>query len=153
MCTLEQVDDLIITELSEADLTAVTRLEAENHSPWSVRQWRDELAQPGGWKWAVRRRRSGEFLGYLCGRSVLDEAEIFKLAVAIRHRRKGIASLLLDHACRTLRETGVRTCYLELRVSNRAAGMLYAKMGFFPLGIRSGYYGPGEDGLRMKKEL
>jgi [ribosomal protein S18]-alanine N-acetyltransferase len=142
-----------ITPLHLSDLEAVALLEAENPAAWSARQWQDELAQPNGWQWAARSGPAGALVGYLCGRSVLDEAEIFKLAVASASRRQGIASLLITRACRELKRTGIKTCYLELHVSNRIAELLYAKMGFFPLGVRTGYYGPGEDGLLMRKEL
>jgi [ribosomal protein S18]-alanine N-acetyltransferase len=143
---------VIISTISTEHLPAILRLEAENPSPWSEGQWLDELAQPNGWNWAAS-SAPGSPAGYICGRSILDEAEVYKLAVACSHRRQGIATLLLAHACRELRLAGIRECYLELHFSNSAARALYDKMGFCPYGLRKDYYGAEQDALLMNKKI
>ncbi|MDA8164562.1 MAG: ribosomal protein S18-alanine N-acetyltransferase [Desulfobacteraceae bacterium] len=146
--------DPTIEPLREGDLSEVLQLEAENPSPWSRALWVDELRQPGGWQWQARDRGTGDLLGFLCGRTVGSEAELFKLAVAASGRRRGIATALLAHACRMLRNGGVAVLYLELRCSNEAAMALYTRMGFSISGVRKGYYtDPGEDALVMMKRL
>jgi [ribosomal protein S18]-alanine N-acetyltransferase len=144
---------LLVIPFEEKDLTAILRLEAENPFAWSHRQWLDGLAQPNGWQWLACCRQSGDVLGYICGRSVLDEAEVFKLAVAAASRRRGVATLLLAHTCRELKHAGIKKCYLELRISNTAARALYARMGFSPHGIRKDYYGANDDALLMLKRF
>ncbi|MEJ2033918.1 MAG: ribosomal protein S18-alanine N-acetyltransferase [Deltaproteobacteria bacterium] len=144
----------VVLPLQEEDLSEVLQLEAENLSPWSRPLWLEELRQRSGWRWVARDRGTGELLGFLCGRTMADEAELFKLAVAARHHRRGIASSLLAHACKRLREAGVSAFYLELRSSNYAAKALYARSGFSPYGLRKSYYtDSGEDALIMMKKL
>jgi [ribosomal protein S18]-alanine N-acetyltransferase len=143
----------LVTPFEEKDLVAILQLEAENTFAWSPRQWLDELAQPNGWQWLACDRQTGEPLGYICGRSVLDEAEVFKLAVAAGHRRRGIATLLLTHTCRELKHAGIKKCHLELSTSNTGARALYARMGFSPHGIRKDYYGAKDDALLMMKRF
>jgi [ribosomal protein S18]-alanine N-acetyltransferase len=144
----------LILPLREEDLSEILHLEAENLSPWSRPLWVEELRQPHGWQWQARDRRTGELLGFVCGRTVAEEAELFKLAVAGPHRRRAIATALLAHAFQALRERGVSALYLELRCSNGAARALYARTGFTPFGVRKGYYAePSEDALVMVKKL
>jgi ribosomal-protein-alanine N-acetyltransferase len=51
------------------------------------------------------------------------------------------------------RERGVEALYLEVRVSNTAAG-LYRSFGFTQVGVRKKYYDhPVEDGLVMVLRL
>jgi [ribosomal protein S18]-alanine N-acetyltransferase len=142
---------LIVTPFEEKDLDAIIRLDGGNPFTWSPGQWLAELAHPNGWQWLASDRRSGEPCGYICGRALLDEAEVFKLAVAADYRRQGVATLLLGHACRQLKHAGIKKWFLELNISNTAARALYAKMGFAPHGIRKDYYGPREDALLMMK--
>jgi ribosomal protein S18 acetylase RimI-like enzyme len=42
---------------------------------------------------------------------------------------------------------------LEVRVDNRAAIALYERHGFSVTGTLPGYYGLGEDGVRMERPL
>jgi ribosomal-protein-alanine N-acetyltransferase len=144
----------VLLPLREEDLAEILELEAENPSPWSRSLWLDELRQRTGWRWVARCRTTGDLLGFCCGRTMADEAELFKLAVAVRHRRRGIAAAILDHAFQELRAAGVAALYLELRLSNSGARALYARAGFSPHGLRKNYYAdPGEDALMMMKDL
>lgn len=93
-------------------------------------------------------RRKPEILGYGGFWLMVDEAHISTVAVAPRHRRRGIGELLLaglmDWACEV--QAGVLT--LEVRASNLTAQSLYHKYGFEVVGVRKGYYSDnGEDAL------
>jgi [ribosomal protein S18]-alanine N-acetyltransferase len=143
----------LITAVGKSDLPAIVGLDGETSFAWSRQQWHDELEQPNGWQWAARNQQTNELLGYICGRNVLDQAEIFKLAVATGHRRRGIGALLLGHACWELKKSAIVECYLEVHVSNRVAGALYARMGFSQVATRKDYYGSGEDGLLLTRSI
>ena len=53
-----------------------------------------------------------------------------------------------------LKGVAVRTVYLEVRESNRAARTLYDADGFEPVGRRRRYYrSPVEDALVLKREI
>lgn len=112
---------------------------------------------------ALRRRR--EFLvadaedgvvGYLIARPSAEEAKCWEIAsVAVREdsRGKGIGSRLieqfLDYACRR----GARRVSLEVSVLNPQAQSLYRRLGFAARDIIPSYYGPGEDGIRMVRDI
>ena len=51
------------------------------------------------------------------------------------------------------RATRARTMFLEVRAGNVAARRLYRRLGFRDLGVRRGYYGPGQDAIVMELKL
>ena len=46
-----------------------------------------------------------------------------------------------------------RVVYLEVRAGNVIARRLYRQLGFRDLGVRRGYYGPGQDAIVMELRL
>ncbi|KNH04896.1 hypothetical protein XU18_3954 [Perkinsela sp. CCAP 1560/4] len=80
---------------------------------------------------------------------------IVSLAVYPGYRKLGVAAelmLLVERNMRALYKTGYIS--LQVRRSNTAALALYTKkLGFWILGVDSGYYGNGEDALEMIKRL
>jgi ribosomal-protein-alanine N-acetyltransferase len=75
------------------------------------------------------------------------------VAVAVDHRRRGIATMLLERLFEVT-ATDSRSGYtLEVRVSNTEAIRLYERLGFEARGIRRGYYTDNrEDALIMWRE-
>jgi ribosomal-protein-alanine N-acetyltransferase len=51
------------------------------------------------------------------------------------------------------RASGGRVVYLEVRAGNVSARRLYKRFGFRELGVRRGYYGPGQDAIVMELRL
>ena len=142
-----------IEPFSAADLPAVAAIEAQTPGHWTAAQLAAELERAGGW-YFVARRDNGEVVGYLCGYTVADEAEILKLAVTVSCRRQGVAAQLLEYALAGLAAQGVSRVFLELRAGNQPARKLYEKIGFGHSGMRKGYYrNPLEDALLMAKPL
>ncbi len=78
---------------------------------------------------------------------------ICTLDVLTRHRRRGVASGLLDDLERTFRERDVQTIHLEVRADNLAAQELYRKHGYTDVGVIKNYYGRGIHGIQLKKNL
>lgn len=121
-------------------------------SPWTRKQLAAELENPLGWQLVAEDLDHRRLAGYICGRSLPPEAELFKLAVLPECRRQGIGSRLLAEAEKLLREKNVRHCHLELRQSNLAAAKLYEKAGFGEAYRRKRYYAdPREDAVVMVK--
>lgn len=140
-----------ITPLAPADLAGVWAIEQTLIGPWTYEQLQGELTMGHGWQ-LVAKDPAGQVLGYIFGSSVVDEAEIRKVAVAAACRRQGIASRLLTAAGRHLARLHVVSCFLELRASNLAALALYQKDAFQIIGRRRGYYTrPPEDAIILKK--
>ena len=71
--------------------------------------------------------------------SAPDEAELLNLAVDPVHRRKGVASALLDNlSCHA-----IGPVFLEVAEPNEAAIALYKHHGWVQTGVRKGYYKQG----------
>ena len=61
---------------------------------------------------------------------------------------------MLDAVLIQMGSRGVRTAFLEVRESNRAARALYASRGFTEIGRRQAYYRrPVEDALVLRRVL
>jgi len=97
----------------------------------------------------------GEILGvalYLCsgGRA---EGRIASMAVLKEHRRKGIATRLLEEGESALERKGAKTFGLEVDVGNEPAIALYTKHGYSLRAIIRDYYGSGRHAYVMEKTL
>lgn len=120
--------------------------------PWSRKMIVAELENPIAWY--VAAEEDGELLGYAGLQSILDEGYITNIATAPAHRRRGVAGALLSAIEAHARERGLSFLSLEVRLSNLGAQALYRKHGFFPSGLRRGYYEkPREDALIMQLDL
>lgn len=82
-----------------------------------------------------------------------DEADIESVVVSSRMRKKGVASLLINHTISNLREKNIKKIFLEVRKGNIPAINLYKKHGFTDLSVRKKYYFDGEDALVLVKEI
>ncbi len=142
----------LVRAMTNADLEAVTAIEAENPSPWTAGQLAGERYQEHGWQFVAEVGPSGRVCGFVCGRSCGGEAELLKIAVSLEYRRQGIAAQLVAHTLRSLAEQGVSRCFLELRAANLPALALYERFGFRRVGLRKDYYAsPLEDAILMEK--
>jgi ribosomal-protein-alanine N-acetyltransferase len=136
------------------DIPAILELEADTLSAWSREHLEDELQQQTGFQFVVRNEAAEMIQAVLCGRIMTDEAEILKLSVAEKARKKGMGYHLLDFVLNYCSAKGVKKCFLELRASNTAARNLYEKRGFFRVASRKDYYEePVEDAIVMQLEL
>jgi ribosomal-protein-alanine acetyltransferase len=96
----------------------------------------------------------GEVTGFLMGREVADEAEVFTFAVAPKYRRQGHGGALVSAAFDGSRSRGVKNLFLEVRESNLGAIAFYERFGFSKMGYRKGYYrDPEEAAITMGKKL
>ena len=84
---------------------------------------------------------------------VEDEAELELIATAEMYRRCGRAERILNDLFEEAVRRGIKRIFLEVRVSNSSALMMYLKNGFVGIYARSRYYPDGEDAIVMKKEL
>lgn len=80
--------------------------------------------------------------GFVEVRQVLDEAEVFALAIAPAWQGRGLGRILLRQVLDQLRGQQCRRCLLEVRRSNVRAQALYLSAGFVLDGIRKNYYPP-----------
>lgn len=82
-----------------------------------------------------------------------NAAHLTTIGVAPEHRRRGIATGLLEHIERELRAREVGTLMLEVRVGNTAAQDLYRRYGYTIVQRIGRYYNNGEDCFLMMKAI
>ena len=129
--------------MTEADLDAVTAIENEVHAhPWTAGNFSDSLA--AGYEcWMAL---SGvETVGYGVVMIAAGEAHLLNLSVARTWQRRGIGSDFTGFFIKLSCDYGADKMYLEVRPSNTAARVLYARRGFAEVGVRRDYY-PAADG-------
>ena len=139
-------------EWTTEDLTEIAKLEEECFSdPWSQRMLADSFLSDGFFGSLLEEGNTITAYGGM--RTVGEEAEIELIATAEMYRRCGRGGKILDDLLDEAARRGVKAVFLEVRVSNAAAQLLYIKKGFKGLYARSRYYPNGEDAIVMKKEL
>jgi len=92
-------------------------------------------------------------VGYACRWRVADEVHLLNVAVhpdrrGLGHGRQLVAAVTAEAAA-----SGARVVFLEVRAGNVVARRLYRTLGFRDLGVRRGYYGPGQDAIVMELRL
>ena len=148
----------VVEPMRPADLAQVLAIERESfQSPWSKASFEAELGKSYGGLRVVRLQGGdhvGPVLGYICFWLVADELQITNLAVHQEYRRRSIGWLLLLHALQLGHAAGARLAVLEVGRSNRAARVLYEKLGFMVVHKRPCYYPESrEDALVMERSL
>ena len=136
------------------DLNAIEVIERASYpTPWSRSMFAGELAKPSSLSLGAFDPENGELLGYLIISRYVDAWHVMNLAVAPAHRRRRIATGLLERLFELTAGEGRRGYTLEVRVSNEIAIRLYERAGFRPRGIRRGYYTDNrEDALIMWRD-
>ncbi len=151
---MTQRNDLTFGPLEPRHIEQMARIEIECFSvPWSREALEEEVSNPYA-HYVVCTDESGEVLGYIGSRIVLDSADITNVAVRPPCRRRGIAARLVALMLEQMRARGVTSVLLEVRESNLPARNCYAAAGFAVVGRRKNYYElPKEDALLMGRIL
>ncbi len=135
------------------DLSEIERLEREcfPSAPWNRRALTDCFLSERFY--GVLSEEGGRIAAYGGISWLLDEAEVLLIATAELYRRCGRGQEILSALLAEAKRQGAKRVFLEVRVSNAPAQMLYLKNGFAGLYARARYYPDGEDAIVMKKEL
>ncbi|MBB4894594.1 ribosomal-protein-alanine N-acetyltransferase [Streptomyces olivoverticillatus] len=148
--------DVRIREMRWWDIGPVLELERElfPHDAWSKGLFWSELAHARGAnanrRYVVAQTPDG-IVGY-AGLAVIDgTGDVQTIAVDQGYWGTGLGARLLSELLRTATAFECREVLLEVRVDNTRAQRLYERFGFEPVGIRRGYYQPGNvDALVMR---
>lgn len=98
--------------------------------------------------------KNGETVGFYIISKILDEVEIYTIAVDELYRGQKIASNMLEHLINFSKEMKVSKIWLEVSTKNIPAINLYEKFGFEKIRLRKNYYSlTNEDAYIMLKEL
>lgn len=100
----------------------------------------------------------GNVVGFAVMQTVWDEAELLTIGVLPEFQGRGLGKRLLAASLAEVKKHGALKCFLEVRVSNVRALLMYEKAGFKKIGVRKNYYAktaslPAEDAFAMAAEL
>lgn len=140
--------ELNLRETVEEDFPHIINIEQEAFpSPWPAEAFTDFLI-PGAFSLLYK----DEIIGYVFYHGVADEMVIINIAVKPCYQGRGWGEYLLVESLGIMHAKGVRSFYLDVRVSNYKARKLYEKHGFLAIGTRKNYYSnPEEDAIVMGK--
>ena len=146
----------LLRDMRREDLPAVLDIERRSFAqPWSRAFFEKELATPFARlvvvvEGAVPRP---QVIGYTCRWRVTDEVHLLNVAVHPERRGLGHGRALVAGVVGEAEAARARVVYLEVRAGNVIARRLYRQLGFKDLGVRRGYYGPGQDAIVMELRL
>lgn len=131
-----------------ADVPAIVELEADAFplDPWSTNLVSEGVSGSLPTVAYVVADVAGDFAGYAVV-SVVDVAELQRIAVLPGLRRSGVATALLAAVQALAAEGGADRLLLEVREDNAAARGFYERHGFAELGKRARYYRDGTTAL------
>ena len=131
------------------DAKEIAALEEEIFSDaWSERDISDLISTEGSMCYTAQ--EDGHVIGYVLGRIIAPEGEIYRIATAPAKRRRGIGYRMLSYAYKTELGHGLECLFLEVREQNAPARALYASFGFVEAGIRKNYYkNPSDNAIIM----
>ena len=134
------------------DLDAIERIELRAYpTPWSRSMFASELAKPTSI--CLGAFDGDRLVGYMINARYVDAWHVMNVAIHPSHRRRGIATALIERLFELTRDDERRGYTLEVRVSNEGAIRLYTRLGFDARGVRRGYYTDNrEDALIMWRD-
>jgi ribosomal-protein-alanine N-acetyltransferase len=114
---------------------------------WSERTWRGELLAEHR---TILIARGHHPVGVISINTIGERADLHRLVVEPRSRRRGIGADLVQAGLEVVRQLGVREVILDVGYRNEPAIALYQQLGFEQLSARRDYYGPGQHALILK---
>ena len=156
MAIAPELPRAFLRDMRREDLPAVLDIERRSFAqPWSRAFFEKELATPFARlvvavEEAVPRP---QVIGYTCRWRVTDEVHLLNVAVHPERRGLGHGRVLVGAVVAEAEAARTRVVYLEVRAGNVIARRLYRQLGFRDLGVRRGYYGPGQDAVVMELRL
>jgi len=147
-----------VRPVASSHIADLIRLGSEaNLNPWTAQNYLDELQTPNS-VMVVLEDANARTIGFIVGRIVSSsvdddskDAEIYNVAVAEQHRRKGFGQLLFDTFMANCSSHAIQNVWLEVRESNRQAIDFYARNGFEPVQKRNNFYqNPREHAVLMR---
>jgi [ribosomal protein S18]-alanine N-acetyltransferase len=158
--TPQPSEPVIVRPATAFDLTVLAELhavifKAPWDQPWSAQSFAEILAMPGAQGWLMTTGQTP--IGFMVARFTVDEGEILLTGIVPEARRRGHATHLMRVLIHHARAAGIGTLFLEHAAGNDAAGALYARFGFAPIGRRRAYYerrgGGREDAVTLRCDL
>ena len=150
MINVSRNPEISILAARRDDLEAIMVLERSGFPPaeqWTERSWRGELL---GESRTILIARAHHPVGVISLKTVGELADLHRLVVDSRSRRRGIGTDLARAGLEVVRLLRVREVILDVAFDNDPAIALYQQLGFEQLRARQDYYGPGQHALILK---
>ncbi len=148
----------VLCEMRWWDIEAVLGLEQElfPQDAWSAGMFWSELAHARGpqatRRYLVAVAPDGSLAGYGGLAAVDGTGDVQTIGVLPEYEGTGLGSRLLTALLTAADHFACRTVMLEVRVDNPRAQRLYQRFGFETIGVRRGYYQPGNiDAFVMRR--
>jgi ribosomal-protein-alanine N-acetyltransferase len=146
---------VIIRPATLADLAAIIASEADN---FGADGWSPALVEEGvaGRLPTVHYlvvEQDGQVVGHAVASVVADIAELQRIAVNADHRRRGLATAMLDEVVALAVRERAERLLLEVRENNQPALDFYAAHGFIEVDRRPRYYGDGSAAVVLRRSL
>ena len=142
--------EISISPAHRNDLAAIMTLERAGFpaaEQWSERSWLGELLAD---RRTILIARAQHPVGVISIKTVGELADLHRIVVEPRSRRRRIGTDLVRAGLETVRQLGVREVILDVKYRNEPAIALYQRLGFEQLSARQDYYGPGQSALILK---
>lgn len=145
----------MIRDAATADVEAVVGLEREalGADAWSAGLLEEGVTGRVPTVQYLVAEADGQVVGYAAASLVAEVAELQRVAVAVSHRRRGIAAALLAEMLARARGEGAERMLLEVRETNGAALACYAAAGFVEIHRRPRYYHDGSAALVLGRTM
>lgn len=142
-----------VTSLREEHLEESYEIEKlTNPTPWTYKNFKSSFEVGHFGLICIYKNQIAGFAIYS---PIKPEAHLLNIAIANKFQKKGAGALLLNTIFYQCKVIGIKTIYLEVRISNINAILFYEKFGFKKDAIRENYYTGEhkEDALLMSKIL
>ena len=134
--------------MTPAWLAAVAAIERSAYAyPWTLGNFSDSIHAGYQAQLLTGGAPNPVLLGYFVAMKGVDETHLLNITVAPLHQGRGWAPVMLDGLAIWSRGQGAQWLWLEVRVSNARAKLVYERYGFRAVGLRRGYYPEGGVGL------
>src|SRR5512132_3987392 len=154
MAVRERVLPVVLRPMRADDLAAVLDIERRSFGqPWSRSFFEKELATPFARLMVAVEEDAEMVVGYTCRWRVADEVHLLNVAVHPDRRGGGHGRALVSDVIAEAEGAGCAVVLREVRAGNVVARRLYRTLGCRDLGVRRGYYGPGQDAIVMELRL
>jgi ribosomal-protein-alanine N-acetyltransferase len=95
-----------------------------------------------------------KIISYMIGRPEGNNFHLMNIAVSRKHWQKGFGSKMISYLLKELEKNeSIKSCYLEHRITNKAAFEMYKKFGFKVVGIKPNYYRNKVDAVIMEIDI
>jgi ribosomal-protein-alanine N-acetyltransferase len=146
---------MTIRPATAADVPAIAALEATAFpkDAWPAGYLADAIAGALLGTGVLVAELDGDVVGHAITSVVFEIAELQRIAVAVEHRRRGVAGLLLAAVRDLAAAQGAPALLLEVRETNAGALAFYERAGFAEIDRRPRYYRNGDTAIVMSLAL